>query len=419
MANETYFKSLEDPLRHFFGRLCIQWSNNDTSCLDEDFPNRKTFETMQYKDFLKLLTKSANFNRFEKVWTLFENYEIEKSTLDELHFIRNLRDKYSHLSGFSNPHSKDQLADLVIIQRSVEALSRFCEENAETNQLLDILDRSIEELIVQVAQVTKPERFDTDGEKQILSSEDRDFFTNTIREITYEVQASSSPRESETNSLNGPVHISEGEFASIKKQLLDIEKKLSPMNSLKGKIEGIEAKVLSNIRDLHSTVDSMYLDLREGDFFVSDNDNDEDGIRNNNELEYSDLEFDDSDGNEVIEDERLTDLENLIEKIQRQLQQEVAKISSWEARDELISLRKRIWQETGEGPSADGLLRKSMIDEFLEYRPSSVEDANVRMKWILNSVSPAQLPYLEDVCSIVSKVALPNKRPKVLRLATR
>jgi hypothetical protein len=80
-------------------------------------------------------------------------------------------------------------------------------------------------------------------------------------------------------------------------------------------------------------------------------------------------------------------------------------ISAEEARERLITLRRGIWEETGSGPSADGLLRKSMIDAFLQYRPvSHAELRNGPMKDLVSSAPVAQQHYLPEVLAILQRL---------------
>ncbi len=161
----------------------------------------------------------------------------------------------------------------------------------------------------------------------------------------------------------------------------------------------------------------MYIDLKEGDFFspteIRELPSDFEGM---DEHRYDDINVEDVSEDEEIQDswenDRTEEVEERLitsslpkaKKVKHKKQQVIAGLNSWQARDEMISLRKRIWQETGEGPSAEGLLRKSMIDEFLRVLPPTTDLANKRMKWLLASVSDAQLPYLHDVCSITCRV---------------
>lgn len=411
------FKTLEDPLRHFFGRTCVKLSNNDATCIKVLSNGKKAFDELEYGEFIFVLTKNAvREGRQSKIQKLFSAHAVNKSTIDELHYAANLRNKYFHVAGFHTPDSKEQLGDLLIVQRVVDSLSKLCEPDVETANLLAVLDKGIEELIIQVAQATKPDQFDTEGEKQILGPEDRNFLVETFKGMTQEIFAATSNGHVATQDHDSSPLLT-NTLTDLQRGVRAIEKKIAPMDALKGRMDGLEMNIINKVSDVHTAVEALSdMNALEGasnhpgpdsrddwetDDFYADDDEIEivDEDRDNEEPVETTYDFTDSSHNQVLK--LLKTLPPPIDIPRR--------LNRWQARDEMISLRKRIWRETGEGPCADGLLRKSMIDEFLEYLPISAHDANHRMKWLLKSVSPAQLPYLEDVCSIISRMeALDN-----------
>lgn len=431
---EIYFKNLEEPLRHFFGRVCVDLSDNDPNCLEVLRGNKSSFQKLEYKEFIILLLKHLERNDGGKSFNLFSKHILENNTVDDLRFAQNLRNKYFHGVGLDTAHnSDDQMADLIVVRRLVRELAKLCDPCDETDQLLALLDGGLVNLIAQVAQVTLPDQFDLEGEKQILSNVDREFISEMFRRFTHEFTTLMSEKGSATVASEPHMQLSENEIAAIWIQLNAIETKLGPVRSLKGRMDGLEAAVLANVRDLHSTVESMYTDLRGGDLSLRDqtqaksqdleeydSDVSNDAINDEVQYEWDDDEFEaEIDRGDVEDDDK--DEANLLltsKKKKRLERHEPISINRWQARDEMISLRKRIWKETGEGPSADGLLRKSMIDEFLEVLPTTPADASRRMKWHLDSVSTVQLQYLDDVCSIVSRVDKAMDTPRVCRLAT-
>lgn len=75
------------------------------------------------------------------------------------------------------------------------------------------------------------------------------------------------------------------------------------------------------------------------------------------------------------------------------------------ARDRLIQLRQRIWRETGAGPTTDGLLRRSMIDAFLEHRPTDPDHlAETPLQEMLPAVRSDQRQYLPAVFEILQQL---------------
>lgn len=76
-----------------------------------------------------------------------------------------------------------------------------------------------------------------------------------------------------------------------------------------------------------------------------------------------------------------------------------------EAREELFALRSRIWEETGTGPSTDGLLRKSMLESFLYHLPQSKSELKRGpLAALLRTVNPQQRDYVDDVLAILQRV---------------
>ncbi|MCE9619094.1 MAG: hypothetical protein K8R92_04215 [Planctomycetes bacterium] len=78
-----------------------------------------------------------------------------------------------------------------------------------------------------------------------------------------------------------------------------------------------------------------------------------------------------------------------------------------EARELLIALRWRIWDELGIGPSTTGILRKSLMLSFLKNRITSAEALALSQDAIeqLQKTEPNQLKYLPDIFAIVSRIS--------------
>ena len=80
-------------------------------------------------------------------------------------------------------------------------------------------------------------------------------------------------------------------------------------------------------------------------------------------------------------------------------------LSKGEARDELVALRSRIWEETGSVPSSDGLLRRSLLEAFLHFAPASAKEVRGGpIGTLLQGVASDQKAYLRDVLAIVSRL---------------
>ena len=81
------------------------------------------------------------------------------------------------------------------------------------------------------------------------------------------------------------------------------------------------------------------------------------------------------------------------------------RLTEEEARDQLIGLRRKIWRDTASGPSADGLLRTSMLDAFLYNRPRSIRGLKAgAMGWMLRGVSAEQRSYLPQILAILARL---------------
>lgn len=378
-------------------------------------------DDLELNDVCTLLIKSTKEEEWRKEPRLFQKHATAPTTLDRLHYLRKLRNKYAHWRPNQHLDSKEQLSDLIIIQKIVQTLAELSSINVV--DLENELEKHISELIVQVAQVTDPERFDTQGESKVLSESDHRKLSDNFREIVrdaltdfrvFQKEFTNQDEESakELNSL------------FLQQKLTKIEKRLAPLTSIKGRIDGVEKSIVSSLSVLNTEFSDSFEELLNGMQALIDASEDCQNVQarsddfnlvenpSGNALSNSEISCDDESEDDDIADQNEDGDNGLEDRISESELAEVIELAlkaalpltPWQARDELISLRKRIWEETDSGPSYDGLLRKSMIDEFLQYLPQSEDEAWERMRWRLETVAEEQLPYLSDACSILKRV---------------
>jgi hypothetical protein len=396
------FKSIEDRLRIFLHDLCVKLSNGNDDCVYDAFDGRfTTFSQLETHQYCRLLTKNISRSKGPGNCVLFERHLIPQHAVDDLYFVTTLRNKYSHQNGRETFHSNEQLADILIIQRLVRELSINGELQNDAKELLASLDNLIKELVAQVAQVEMPEQFDTDGETNVLSQSDREFIKEAVSDVMRQAQFSAVPV---ATSAEDSTYVAAVEFnalsASIDDRLEKLVQKLAPLSSLKGRLDSLESSISAQLADLDIAVSGIGNRLPNAETV---NDREEEDLDSIEDVDDNDLYEEDADSAESFSSN--AEILDRLQQMAIRLDKLPVPLSPSQARDELITLRKRIWRETQSGPSGDGLLRKSMIDYFLYYLPATPKKARSgRMKYWLTTVADDQLPYLDDVCAILRRV---------------
>lgn len=217
---------------------------------------------------------------------------------------------------------------------------------------------------------------DVEGERAVLGDEDRRFIGESIQRHL----ANFSPPPVSENGTDRTI-----EDAIVIEQIRRLEEEVSGVAQIHSSLRAIEETMASYFTRTRALIESE---------------------RQSSEPEplLEDPCFDMAD----VDENPVTQLGEDLESLRRSVEA-FARTQRWinpeEARDELIQLRKRIWEETGGGPSADGLLRRKMIDLFLDHRPKTLEDAEEgELRASLDQVNPTQLGYLDQVCEITGRV---------------
>jgi hypothetical protein len=317
---------------------------------------------------------------------------MRSGTKADLFYCRSLRNRYVHRRGQGQqiPH-RDQLSDLTIIERVVKALTNS-HESATDRELLDEIGRYVHELVEVVALSVAPERFDSEPSVARTSLRFEQAAINDIAEqvaIRLEVKrdpAASLHGTSSERPADGAVVI-----AGLSAAIGRIEPSLADLSALPSELRAFSASTSIGLDRLH----------RELSAFV------ETYIANDDALdELDEVEDQTNDGPECGYDEVVSSLigqEMPGGAAERRIEPQL--LTSEQARAELIQLRRRIWDVLGTGPSRDGLLRKSMIDEFLRLRPTTnTEIMTDPLASLLASVDPDERQYLPEVLGILRRM---------------
>jgi len=384
------FKLVEDQLRSFFGRCCQELSAHHgdvhSHFIRPYFEKRKEspkpLSGLQYHQYCGILEYNLRVSKEEQVVRLFERHKVAASLPADLRYSRDLRNKYAHLGGIGEALSpREQFSDLVIVRRTVGTMLQLKQIEAADRELVNHLDQQLDDLLGLLTESSASKSAARDE----VEANEKDAMAVAIADKIATLIPKVAPVPSTVADVSGSQQIA-AEIASLRGELSDLRKE-SDMRTLMSRIGDLESAVLSAI----SAVGEHLVD--------SQDDSDENGQET--------VEADDGSS---------FDLEELLAALARTPGESSSTsapsappqprlLSPDEAREALVGLRRRIWLETGSSASSDGLLRKSLLDAFIRYRPKDEHEAyRGAIGALLGSVAEDQLDYLNDVLAITCRI---------------
>lgn len=366
------FRLIEDDLRAFFGRCCREMTSHAADPIDEfvqrHFSKQKmsSLDKLQYSAYCHVLLCNYDEDREHDQGVLFDRHLVNSGLDRDIRYCKDLRNRYAHLEGMGEPVPlREQFSDIVIVQRTVRDLTANRSRSEADKELISRLDQLARSLVDDIAKAALPDKYDRDTDTA---------FSELQRGQLAQIVASAITAAGGIGN-GGAFDITRDSQAEVVTALADIRvalegyrKQLEPLANLERKVQELTAAGLvpPNVRP--GSMASLNSDGEEPE---TPQEPDRDG-------------------------ERLA--------TQHQTQR-LRWLSLEDARGLLIALRRRVWDETGSGPSADGLLRKSMIDAFLYHRPSSAEAIRgTPLHYMIATVPDSQRRYLPEVLDIVSRI---------------
>jgi len=371
------YKLIEDRLRAFLGRSCQALTNHVSDpieCFVTPKFDRKTvtsLELLEIHDYCHVLLRNFRRDREHSCGVLFDRQRVDAGLDRDLAYCKELRHRYAHLRGIGEPVPvKDQLSDVIIVTRLVRELTSDRPHAEADRELLAILGRETRRLVERVAEVVAPEKYDRD-EGGVLSEAEKG-------ELVARIAGLINARKDDDVRPPG-LGVGSAELASaVALRLAELHALVERIGRDVASLGGLGETSTGLREDVQRLVDVLAAGVRDRDAAQDD--------------DYDELPLNESDESEW----RLA-FARRPENLRR--------ISTEEARERLIALRRRIWEETGSGPSADGILRKSMIDAFLQHRPkSSTELRNSPVHDLVTRTPIEQQRYVPDVLAILDRL---------------
>jgi hypothetical protein len=299
-----------------------------------------------------VLTGSGRWEQKEGALFLFQNKHPWPTQAD-IWYCRALRNKYAHQRGSKIIAQREQLSDLIILQRLLASLVGHMRPRDENKRLREAIDRLISELVEAVAQAAMPDKYDLEPPPPTEATVSGASGMTSAKILAERMDAFEQSLRRMGTYLAVVPHIQD----ALRQLTADVRRFAELKHD--GAVSGTPAT------RLESKVSDAYHDV-----------------------EGKPPDASDSTGNE----DAALDAES-----DRNLPGE-------QAREELIALRRRIWRETGRGPSSDGLLRKSMLDAFLTYLPQTRDEAlRAPMGTFIHRVAEVEQRYLPQVLEILRR----------------
>jgi hypothetical protein len=378
---EPAFRQLEGDLRSLFGRACKELTSHHADpigafVIENCHPKRpSSLENLEYADYAKILERNSRYDKEIRGWRLFQRHSVDQGFRADIGYCKELRHKYNHLAGIGQPVSpREQFSDLVIVKRAVQTLETLRKPNDESKELVSAIDSHLADLVAILAESAASREPTTPAHEPdggALATE----VAKRVVELTALSQTGSPDAALEVIPL----------LSEIRSSLMRLHGDASQKPSVARGLAAMEERILAEVRAIAELVNKQPLSVT----VEAEHDEEREEPVDND---------DDSEGTIDIDADELREKLLAVFAAARTL-------SLDEAREELLALRSRIWEETGSGPSSDGLLRKSMLESFLYHLPqSTTELKRGPMAALLRTVSPEQREYVEDVIGILKRV---------------
>lgn len=393
------FGGLEDQLRSFFGRSCRELCSHHADPIDRFVrpvltKTRPTsLDNLEYSDYCQILVKNLRVDQGEKVVRLFARHVVADTMIADMSYCKALRNKYSHLKGMGEGvSSKEQFSDLIIVRRTVQNILRVRSSSDTDRELLDDLERSLDELLGVMAEGSSLEPVQSSAPSAMSDEQVRDLAALVVS-LGAVPQAIASDREGPPSTI----------LIEVREMLLRCRSDLEQLTSQASRQSALVGKVESSSQTLERRLEQLSSEFREVAAGLSSSRQPQSSttpqVRAAEESPTFEADID------AVLDQLARAQSSRSARQRKAGTVRPSRLSIDEARDELVRLRRRIWSETHTGASANGLLRKSLLEAFLNYRPTTKQEVdNAPLASLLIGVDPKQTKYLPEILSILQRV---------------
>lgn len=346
------------------------------------FTNRqvKGLDGLQHKDLCHLLIKNTRRDGREGRCVLLKKHHVRIAFSADVRYVKDLRDKYAHPTAARLP-SIEQLSDLIVIERVVQELSSH--DGELSKDLLRRVDVEIKRQLRQAAPALAPEQYDVEVGTDAFPSSWKEEIRATVSASIARSLGSAGAGDAASGGTN---HVT------------------AALAAMGGRLDAASA-VLDEIRDHQKLLTSHHTEIDSRLALIQSM-----GEHLNEAIAVALVtpEVRSQDDGQLVEP---TDQGGEMEDWAEPEWEEAegmpydSPLSVKEARDLLIGLRRRMWDELGQGPSTDGLLRKRMLDTLLKFRPLNDRDLEAAIPaYDLHRVPSDQRAYLPQVYEIIRRI---------------
>jgi hypothetical protein len=347
-----------------------------------DFGTARGIADLEIQTLLLLLRKNSD-QRDRSPTKVFTHESPNSNLLTQIVYTGTLRNKYSHANYVE---SQEQLADLLLVKKVVTALRDLDPQiAAQAAPVVTLIESEVSRIVAAIesddearwASPARPSQDVDDMKTAVLELKD------LIRELHSLRGGSTAPEQARelTDHLGMTVDqlraVSHESEVAIREVRMMSEYNSQAVRSM----EHLRAEMIQTSAEI--------AELRSE-------------LRNNARAQEKQPATTDDESAELddhlmlLADQEMKDLEPIAVQAARR------KYTPREVRDQLIQLRSQIWSTLGCGPAADGLLRKTMIDELITRQITSVDDFFSRIpSYLLDATDQSQFKFLPDVIEIL------------------
>lgn len=386
-SDSKCWDSIEAPLRRLLARFVGELKQKDSTWRElfkannVEIGKAKDLSEVEVQSLLAVLLRNTE-QRPDRGTRLFGVEGPGERLRDQLAYLTTLRNKYRH-----DPYvpATEQVADILLVGRLAEQLAQcsdtFADERANLRSAL-ALQLGIFWSAVQESGMAEISVAEAEPPTHHVGLED-------VERIHSEVQ---SLREAIVAGIDGPKPDKDAELRAL---LIETQQVIiARATTAEDKLHRIDVRLESLSADLRQSTAALV--AHDASSRAGQPDETHQGDAN------ARLHATDIDG--ILAD--------IFAESQRQSPRPRAQTVHYtpeQVRDQLIQLRRRIWRETGTRASADGLLRKGMIDHLIRHRVQTEKEFYSRIPTAeLSATNPAQLVFLPDVLEIMQGLDASN-----------
>ena len=388
------FRLIEDRLRDFMGRTCKCLAEVDPEIaarMKSGRASQRSFEQMELADFCRMLDSGFRYDGANRTGVLFDYFPVSNGFGGDVKYCLAMRNRYSHVRGFGvQVPAKEQLADLVVVQRLVRSILELRDTMDADHELQSIVEREIRAHLPVVAQTIMPEEFDREERVSAPAKAASPELEDLLRRLLTRAEALGAANAASSVPIPSPAELPASVLGAFESAARELRAAVEGVQRTGAQLGGAR-EVASSLRDEVGRLSAMVERLT--------------ALEDRPDADYEPASHEEAEAMEAAT--RAGPQRRLVPPKPKPVP-----LTEDEAREKLLLLRSRIWSETGGGPSADGLLRKRMIDDLIAHRPASLQELQESaVATAVATCARAQLRYLPEVFAVLERLPrLPSSR---------